>query len=88
MPEAESLRIVPTTRLDRFLARTRPATPCLGLDLDVVRAGYIAHTPDELTRLPTAALGQFTASSTVSPCCTAERYRIRWSLNSNHFGSR
>jgi ornithine decarboxylase len=39
---AESLSIVPTTRLDCFLAETRPATPCLVLDLDVVRARYIA----------------------------------------------
>jgi ornithine decarboxylase len=33
---------MPTMRLDRYLAERRPPTPCLVIDLDVVRARYLA----------------------------------------------
>lgn len=29
-------------RLDRYLAERRPAAPCIVIDLDIVRARYIA----------------------------------------------
>jgi hypothetical protein len=32
----------PTARLDEFLAERRPLTPCVVVDLDIVRARYAA----------------------------------------------
>jgi len=33
---------IPTRRLDRYLAEWRPPTPCIVVDLDIVRARYLA----------------------------------------------